>query len=520
MYTGYIKGSPGSLKELINKAGINENSDLLTCVPEHIVNKHKVFPVSKNKDNKIIVAMTNPFNVVAIDDLRLITGCEIEPFVATEKEIEYAIQKFYGFKSLEKALHNFEVVESETIRVDQTEDGSADEAPIVSLVNEMIVGAIEQKASDIHIEPQQNEVRVRYRIDGLLHNVMVLPIRSRAALISRIKLLAELNITEKRVPQDGRIKIRYLNRDIDLRIATMPNIFGEKLVIRILDRETAMLDLYQLGFQDYVLNQFDQVIKSTHGMVLLTGPTGSGKTTTLYAALIELNTVDKNIITIEDPVEYILEGVNQTQVNPTAGITFANGLRSILRQDPDIIMVGEIRDAETARIAMHAATTGHLVLSTMHTTDAAGALVRLIEMGIEPYQIVSSVRGVVAQRLLRKICPYCKRSYKVSSHSPEFMYVDLAPDKDLYLSMGSGCSECKYTGYSGRVGIQEVLIVSSRIRTAIINKAPADEIRGIAVSEGMIVLREDGIHKALQGITTVQEVIRTTSVEGLREREL
>lgn len=482
---------------------------ILAALPEALVRRHKVVPVKK-EGNKLTVAMSGALNLVAMDDLRLITGNEIVPVIVPEEEIKRAIQKFYGVSNLEKELQDFEVVEDETLQIDQPGEDLFDEAPVVRLVNSIIVGAIEDRASDIHIEPRENGVRVRYRIDGILREVMNnVPHRARLAIISRIKILADLNIAEKRNPQDGRIKIRYYNRDIDLRVSTMPTVFGEKVVIRILDNKNTILKLDQLGLEDGNLKLFKKIINGSYGMVLLTGPTGSGKTTTLYAALNELNDPGKNILTIEDPVEYILEGVNQTQVNVQAGLTFAAGLRSIVRQDPDIIMVGEIRDPETADIAIRAATTGHLVLSTMHTSDSSGALLRLLDMGIENYRVASSVLGVVAQRLVRKICPRCRQSYYVYPGEPEFAYIGKQGQK-VKLYAGRGCRHCNYTGYYGRVSIQEVLVVTEKIRRCLIEKAPASEIRRAAVSEGMALLKEDGLYKALQGITTIEEVMRVS----------
>jgi len=487
--------------------------DLLISIPEHIIKRHKVIPLKK-EGKRLTVAMADPLNVVAIDDLRLVTGNEIEPVVATEKEIENVIQKYYGMPDLERALQDFEVVEAETVQIDQPEESLANEAPIVRLLNSIIVDAIEEKASDIHIEPYEKEVRVRYRVDGELREAMNLPRRSRAAIISRVKILAELNIAEKRLPQDGRIKIRYQDRDIDLRVSTMPTIFGEKVVIRILDKSSGLLSIDQLGFHPDNLERFNSIINSAYGMVLLTGPTGSGKTTTLYAVLNELNRTEKNIITIEDPVEYILDGINQTQVNVKTGLDFAKGLRSILRQDPDIIMVGEIRDAETARIAIQAATTGHLVFSTLHTTDAAGALTRLIDMGVEPFLVASSVLGVVAQRLVRKICPRCRREYRVLPGTPEHLFIGAGAGEEVKLYKGEGCSYCNQTGYRGRLSIQEILPVSRKVRAEIVKRAHADSIRQTAREEGMVTLKEDGIRKALQGITTVQEVMQATFTAG------
>ncbi|WP_003542115.1 GspE/PulE family protein [Desulfotomaculum nigrificans] len=482
------------------------NAELMKLIPEHIVRRYKAIPVAKD-GNILTVAMVDPLNLVAIDDLRLITGMEIDTVLASERDVDNAIQKFYGMPDLERELQDFEVVENQALQLEQPDD-MMDEAPIVRLVNSIIVQAINDKASDIHIEPYENGVRVRFRVDGILREAMVLPKRSRSSLASRFKILAQLNIAEKRVPQDGRIQIKYGEREIDLRVSTMPTIFGEKVVIRLLDKTNRLTNLNQLGFSDINRQRVEKLLKSTYGMLLITGPTGSGKTTTLYSALLELNNMEKNIITIEDPVEYMLEGINQTQVNPKAGLNFATGLRSMLRQDPDIIMVGEIRDKETAEIAIRAATTGHLVLSTLHTNDAAGALTRLIDMEIEPFLVSSSVMGVVAQRLIRKICPHCCVEYTPAPDGPERIFLGIGADQEVKLYRGNGCALCGNTGYRERMAIHEVLIVTKEIRKLVNEKASADEIKMVALNQGMITLKEDGIAKALQGLTTIAEVMR------------
>lgn len=497
----------------VSLADITPDAELVKSFPEPLVRRHKVVPVKK-EGNRVMVALADPLNVVAIDDLRVATGYDVYPVMATEREIEEAIERFFGPAGVQRAVQEVAVgMPAEEEQRAGAEEAAAVDAPVVRLVNSLIEGAINQKASDIHIEPQENRVRVRYRIDGVLREVMSLPTRIQAAVISRIKIMAGMDIAEKRIPQDGRVQMKYADREIDIRISTMPTVFGEKAVLRLLDKSVALLKLDQLGFSPDNLARFQNLIKSAYGMLLLTGPTGSGKTTTLYAVLNELNGPEKNIITIEDPVEYSLPGINQTGVNPKAGLTFAVGLRAILRQDPDIVMVGEIRDRETAEIAVRAATTGHLVLSTLHTNDAAGAFTRLIDMGIEPFLVAPSVLGVVAQRLVRVICSRCRTAYTVEPGAPERAFLGAPDEQPLTLYRGRGCGACGHTGYRGRTSIQEVLAVTKEIRALINARAPADRIRQQAVEEGMVPLKEDGIRKVLQGITTVDEVVRVAYVE-------
>lgn len=489
---------------------------LVTSLPEQLVRRHKVIALKKNQ-NRLTVAMVDPLNVVAIDDLRLATGCEIEPVIATEEEVDAAIKRYFGLgDDVGRVLKNFVAAEDarpvEVYALNSAE-GLDDEAPIVRAVNTIIQQAISEKVSDIHLEAHEGKVRVRYRSDGVLRDVMDLPRQTHASLISRLKIMARMDISEKRLPQDGRIQVRVGNRTVDLRVSSIPTVFGEKIAIRILDKSNLLLKLNQLGFEQSNLQKFNRLIKQSYGMILLTGPTGSGKTTTLYAALSEINSPEKNIITIEDPVEYILPGINQIQVLPKVGLDFAAGLRSILRQDPDVIMVGEIRDSETAEIAVRAATTGHLVFSTLHTNDVAGAVTRLLDMGIEPFLVASSLTGVVAQRLVRMICPQCRTPYELPPDAPERVFVNLPTDKPVTLYRGRGCGYCNQTGYRGRMAIHEVLVLGSRERQLIIEKAPTETIREAAVSRGMVTLWDDGFKKAMDGLTTLQEVIRVASGE-------
>ncbi|MCF8009762.1 MAG: GspE/PulE family protein [Clostridiales bacterium] len=482
------------------------NPRFLNFLPGDIIKKYRVFPVGKDGD-RLKVAMARPLDLDILDNLRSITGNEVEPVFVEKEQIENAVQEYLEVEK-EQGPDDFEILNQETLQVDQPGEEAVNKTPVVQLVNSIIAGAVNESASDIHIEPRENTFKVRFRVDGVLRDYRDITISSGPAVISRVKILAHLDITEKRVPQDGRIKIKHDNREIDLRVSTMPTVFGEKAVIRILDNKSNIWSLGQLGFQGRNLHRIKEAVKSSHGMVLLTGPTGSGKTTTLYAVIKELNALEKNIVTIEDPVEYVLEKINQVQVNENTGLTFARVLRSVLRQDPDIIMVGEIRDMETAAMAVHAAVTGHLMLSTLHTTDAPGALVRLIDMGIQPYLVASSVVVVAAQRLVRKICPYCRESYWPEPGSTEYDFINSFVDEDIKLYKGPGCDYCNYTGYSGRISIQEIMPVTAAIRYCLKEKASIEEIREAALKEGMTSFLEDGVHKALQGITSVEEIMR------------
>lgn len=491
-----------SNKELSPAGGIDQ--DLLSLIPEHLMRRYVLFPVKKS-GNRLLIAMSEPFNILAIDDLRLFTGCDIDPLAAGAKEIKMLIEKHFGTPEVEIAMQDLGIEPDAAEPVEMAESAFADEAPVIRLVNLLLSRAVDEEASDIHIEPFEHVIRVRYRIDGILTEVMNLPPKMIFPIASRIKVMSNLDIAERRLPQDGRIPLKLPGRDFDLRISTMPTIFGEKVVIRILNKgNVKRYTLEQLGFTGYNLRRFLGFIKSSHGMLLVTGPTGSGKTTTLYTALNEINTVGQNIITIEDPVEYTLEGINQAQVNDKAGVTFANYLRSVLRQDPDVIMIGEIRDPQTAEIAVQAAVTGHLVLSTIHTNDAPGAVTRLINMGIAPFMVASSVKGVVAQRLVRRICENCKQ---VSVPDPsEEAFAGLEPGTLLYA--GAGCEKCNFTGYKGRIAIYEVMSLSPGLQNTILKNVSTEEIREAAVIGGMITLKEDGLAKAARGLTTVKEIMR------------
>jgi type IV pilus assembly protein PilB len=498
----------------VDLAGMRLDPLLLESIPERLIRRHRVVPIRK-EGHRLRVALADPLNVVAIDDLRLATGLEVEPVLATEEDIEAAIQKHFGLPDLEKMVAELPEVDfavAEAISLD-SEEPLVDEAPVVRLAHSLILQAIGDGASDIHLEHLEKQVRVRYRVDGLLREAATLPQKFRSPLVSRFKIMAGLDIAEKRVPQDGRIQIKYRERDIDLRVSTMPTVFGEKVVIRILDQARMVVQLGELGFGTGNLERLRQILRCPYGMVLITGPTGSGKTTTLYAILNELNAPELNLITIEDPVEYLLPGINQIPISPRAGLTFPRGLRSILRQDPDIIMVGEIRDAETAEIAARAATTGHRVLATLHTNEAVGALPRLIDMGVEPFLVASTVLGVVAQRLVRLICPHCRESHHLPPGAPERFFMGIGVEEPATLFRGQGCARCDQKGYRGRTVISEVLPLSAAIRQLVTKGASADELQHQAVQEGMVLIKEDGLEKVRRGITTIDEVMRVAYAE-------
>ncbi len=478
--------------------------------------EHRIFPYQL-QDGTLTVAMADPTDSEAIEGLRVALGLRIRVCLAREGEILQAIERAYSnpATSMERIIDEISPEEGEGLLAGLDEDVAhlrevAQEAPVVRLVNLIITRAVEVGASDIHIEPFEGKLRIRYRIDGVLHETDAPPVRLQAAIASRVKLMAKMNIAERRLPQDGRIKLKVLNRAIDLRVSTIPTIYGESVVMRILDRESVFLTLDRLGFPEREQRQFERLIQRPYGIILVTGPTGSGKTTTLYASLDKINSPDRKIITIEDPVEYQLNGVNQIQVKPKIGLTFANGLRHIVRQDPDVILVGEIRDGETADIAIHAALTGHLVFSTLHTNDAAGAVTRLQDMGIESYLIASSVLGILAQRLVRLVCRECREPFPVDG---EIRREIAQNGDDLETYRGRGCEACNYTGYRGRTGIYEFLIVDEEVRRLVLQKTSAQVIKQAAVATGMRTLREDGWEKVRRGITSVSEVLRVTQEE-------
>jgi general secretion pathway protein E len=472
----------------------------------------------KVEGRNLIVAVTDPLDISHLHALELVAGLNAKPVLAKEKDITARIEALFGNSYSTEGGAGSAAREIEGV-VDEEDVAHlrdmASEVPVIRLVNQLLVRALESRASDVHIEPFENQLKVRYRIDGILHEIEPPPRQLKAAVISRLKILAQLNIAERRLPQDGRIKIRLAGKDVDLRIATVPTLYGESVVIRLLERAQIFTELEAMGFPPTLLRQFNEMICKPHGMILVTGPTGSGKTTTLYGALQKINDPEKKIITIEDPVEYQLSGVNQIQVKPQIGLSFANGLRSIVRQDPDVIMVGEIRDPETAEIAVQAALTGHLVFSTLHTNDAAGAISRLLEMGVQDYLLSSSLLGVLAQRLVRRLCVTCRKEVPFtgfSTNEPELTLQNAETPRTVWEAVG--CNACSGTGYLGRVAILELLPATSEICKVIVQRADAGVIRALAVKQGMRLLREDGWDKVRHGVTTVAEVLRVTREEA------
>lgn len=478
-------------------------SSLIT--PE-IARRYKALPIGFT-NGKLLVAMMYPKDIIAIDDLRILTGYGFQPVVCADSELTAAIER-YSRTSVSVEQSAEEETELEEVAAEVDDDA---EKPAVRLVNLIFNQAVRAGASDIHIEPQEKSTRVRLRIDGVLHDSMQPPKRLHASLVSRIKVMANMDIAERRVPQDGRVSLKIEEKAVDVRVATLPTAYGEKVTMRLLNRSGKLLSLEELGFPLPELEKYRRVVQMPYGLVLVTGPTGSGKSTTLYASLSVVNSVEKNIITVEDPIEYRLDGLNQVQVNVRAGLTFANGLRSILRSDPDIIMIGEIRDAETARIAVESALTGHLVFSTIHTNDAAGAITRLGDMEIETFLTASSLTAVVAQRLARILCPHCRQAYEITreqllANIPDFPLCEGEEKLTLYRS--KGCFRCSNTGYKGRVGIYELLLVNEEIRRLTLDHASGSQLKDAAINAGMITLRQDGLRKVKEGVTSVEEIMR------------
>jgi general secretion pathway protein E len=471
-------------------------------------------------DNTLTVIMSNPLDFSTVDAIRLATNFEVHVLAGRENEISEAIERSYGAgaASMEKIIEDTETVPEyraeDEENVDHLRD-MASEGPVIRLVNLIITRAIEMRASDIHFEPFEEQFRVRYRIDGVLHDVESPPKRLQPAIASRVKIMAKLNIAERRLPQDGRIMLRVKGKEIDFRVSSIPTIHGESIVLRILDKSSIVLDIEKLGFPEDTMDGFRDLIQRPHGIILVTGPTGSGKTTTLYCALEKINSPDKKIITVEDPVEYQLRGINQIQVKPAIGLTFANSLRSIVRQDPDVILIGEIRDAETAEIAIHSALTGHLVLTTLHTNDAPSAITRLIDMGTEDYLLSSTVIGILAQRLVRVACPFCREPYSPSPGVLREMKLNSSDLAGLKISEVKGCEKCSNTGYWGRTGIYEFLKMTDDVQKLILGKKDSNIIKEAARKNGLRTLREDGWLKVKQGITTISEVLRVTQEEAL-----
>ena len=508
----------------VDLAGIEVDEGVIKIIPADIARKYTILPVSKTGAT-VTVAMIDPTNVFAMDDVKFMTGYKVEPVVASETAIRMAIDRYYGSThaiELKKVMENLaedsggdlEVLEEEEDLDLATLEEESEQAPVVKLVNLILTDAIKRGASDIHIEPYEKEYRVRYRIDGILYEMMHPPLKLKEAITSRAKIMARLDIAEKRLPQDGRIKIKTKisgkTKDLDYRVSVLPTLFGEKIVMRLLDKDKLMLDMTKLGFEPESLRRFETAILKPYGMVLVTGPTGSGKTNTLYSALQRINTPEVNIMTAEDPVEFNLAGINQVQTREQIGLNFAAALRSFLRQDPNIILVGEIRDFETAEVAIKAAMTGHLVLSTLHTNDAPSSISRLMNMGIEPFLVATSVHLIVAQRLVRRICSFCKEPLELPPAALTNVGFSEHEARTLKLFKGRGCERCSSTGYKGRVGLYEVLEIDDELREMILSGASAFELRQKAVQIGMMTLRMSGLQKIRDGMTTVEEVMRET----------
>lgn len=508
----------------VDLSQIDVTEAVIQIIPADVARKYTILPVSKT-GARVTIAMIDPTNVFALDDIKFMTGYDVEPVIASDPALRAAIDRYYGsthaveLKKVmddieESAVDDFEVLEEEEEMDLASLEESAEEAPVVRLVNIILTDAIKRGASDIHVEPYEKEYRVRYRIDGILYEMMNPPLKLREAITSRIKIMARLDIAEKRLPQDGRIKIKTKlankTKDLDYRVSVLPTLFGEKIVLRLLDKDNLMLDLKKLGFEEDSLRVFEHSISQPYGMVLVTGPTGSGKTNTLYSALSQVNTSDVNIITAEDPVEFNLPGINQVQMKESIGLNFASSLRSFLRQDPNVVLVGEIRDFETAEVAIKAAMTGHLVLSTLHTNDAPSTINRLMNMGVEPFLVATSVHCVVAQRLVRRICTRCKEP--VDSHPAALMNVGFteAEAGTMQLYRGRGCDNCSNTGYKGRIALYEVMKIGDEIREMILSGASAYEIRQKALQLGMVSLRGSGLQKIRDGVTSAEEVMRET----------
>src|SRR5437870_670266 len=507
---------------------------VVKLVPAETAQKYQIVPLARSGAT-LTIAMTDPTNVFAMDDIKFMTGYNVEPVVASETAVMEAIERYYGAKPVvtpsgasalevaSKALEEMPILAegSEVEVLEEFEEISAEalakqgeEAPVVKLVNVILMSAIQKGASDIHIEPYEKELRIRYRVDGILYHVMAPPMKFRDAITSRIKIMSKLDIAEKRLPQDGRIKIRFQDggavKEIDFRVSCLPTLFGEKIVMRLLDKDKLMLDMTKLGFESESLVKFEAAIERPWGMVLVTGPTGSGKTNTLYSSISKINTIETNIMTAEDPVEFNLVGINQVQVRESIGLNFAAALRSFLRQDPNIILVGEIRDFETAEVAVKAALTGHLVLSTLHTNDAPSTVNRLMNMGIEPFLVASSVHLICAQRLVRRVCSNCKEPSPLPAAA--LIQAGFTPEDANSVTpfKGKGCEKCNQTGYKGRVGLYEVMEIAEELRELILVGASGLELRRKAVDEGMITLRQSGLRKVKIGVTTVEEVVRET----------
>ncbi|MCK5539976.1 MAG: type IV-A pilus assembly ATPase PilB [Deltaproteobacteria bacterium] len=501
----------------VNLHDFSISNEVLELIPSELINKHHVMPINRI-GSTLIVAVCDPTDLSAIDDIKFITGYNIEITVASEISIKEAIDRFYDSSAmLDDIIADFDDSELELVQDEDEPDASilkkeTEEAPVIRLVNKIMVDAIRRGASDIHIEPYEKFFRVRYRIDGVLYEIMKPPMKLKNAILSRIKIMSELDIAERRLPQDGRIKMKLgKGNSMDMRVSVLPTLFGEKIVLRLLDQSNLQLDMTKLGLEPKMLEVVDDAIHQPYGLILVTGPTGSGKTTTLYSALSELNKISDNIMTAEDPVEFNLAGINQVQVRESIGLTFSAALRSFLRQDPDIILVGEMRDLETAEISIKAALTGHLVLSTLHTNDAPSSVTRMVNMGIEPFLIVSSINIIIAQRLARKVCLKCSKPDEIPVRALIQSGMDPETAEHAVCLTGSGCEECNRTGYKGRIALYEVMTLDEELKTAIINGANTMELKAMAIKNGMKSLRQSGLSKLTEGTTSFQEVIRVTA---------
>lgn len=488
---------------LVNLAEYDINLAAATSIQEQVARRHRVIPINYDEE-KLVLAMANPLDVHAIDDVRVLTHRQVVPVVSTESDIVNAINRYLR-GSVEQAVRTVTAEAEEEAREEEAPEEES-EAPVVKIVDSIVSEAVAREASDVHIEPQEKDFRVRYRIDGVLHEIMTMPKSIQAGIVSRFKIMSNMDIAEHRIPQDGRCSLVIDGKGVDFRLASLPSVYGENMTIRILDTARALFKLEELGFMPQTLEKYKKSYTKPYGTILVTGPTGSGKSTTLYATLNVLNSPEKKIITVEDPVEYRLPGIIQIQINPQAGLTFARGLRSIVRSDPDIIMVGEIRDLETAKIAIESALTGHLVLSTLHTNDAPSALTRLVEMGLEPFLVTSAVDCVLAQRLARKLCAYCKEPY--SPPGEVLAEAGIPYEEGITLYRAKGCSRCFNTGYKGRIGVYEVMLMSGNIEMLCIERRSSDEIKAAAIREGMKTLRDDGLEKVKQGVTSLEEMMR------------
>lgn len=497
--------------EMVDLQDVSIDEEILNLVPPNILKKHKMIPFeySRTGMNVLRVAMSDPMNMAAMDDINIITNLQVEPVVATPRDVMLALDRYYGQAEVNSALEEY--VKEKTSQMAEQEDIYSDDinnSPIVQLVKTMIEQAVRQRASDIHIEPMEKQVRVRYRIDGALYEKAAYNISLLPALVARIKIIGGMDISEKRKPQDGRITQVVDRREFDIRVSILPTVYGEKIVMRLTSKNALSREKSQLGLKPHDLQKFDHILKNPHGILLVTGPTGSGKSTTLYTALSELNKEDVNIITVEDPVEANIDGINQVQVNNKADLTFASALRSILRQDPDIIMIGEIRDQETASIAVQASITGHLVVSTLHTNSAASTITRLVDMGIEPYLIADSTVGVIAQRLVRRLCPDCKREKKADAEDLEMLM--RKPEEDLTIYEPCGCAKCDGTGFRGRIGVYEIMEVTPQLKHIISKGGEVEAIKAQALKDGMHTLRMSATELVLDGTTSVQEMMRVS----------